>query len=412
MMPATVPNASVSTTRPLKVLFVDDQTILLNAIERVVRRQARDWEVELAASGKEALARLETKPFDVIVSDMRMPGMDGVDLLEYVRDHYPNLIRIILSGFSQNDRTIESVRVAHQFFIKPFSTQDLIDALQLTHCLYKRIRNPGLQSLIASIDRLPTPKQVYFDIQTAINNPNTTVEEIAQIIVRDTGITGKILQVVNSAFFGQSQRIESIEQAIKVLGIESIRSLVLIAGIASDQKEILNGIISLDLYSQHCIEVAMIAKKLACLLGKTREEQATLFTIGLLHDVGKLVLLKKYVEVYHEQKWRESPYSAITHISQIEKVAVDHAIIGAALVALWGIPAKIVNAIAFHEYPQEVENDDQHFALILHIADKVSQYLHCGEKLPLLSSGHVNPAVVKPLLDEQTLHQFVESLRA
>jgi len=398
--------------RPLAVLFVDDQTTLLNATERVVKRQTKNWKVKLATSGNEALELLEETPFDVIVSDMRMPGMDGVELLDTVRDRYPNIIRIILSGYSQNERTIESVRVAHQFFIKPFSTQDLIDALVLTHSLYKRIRNPGLQSLIASIDRLPTPRQVYFDIQNAINDPNTTVEEIAQIVIRDTAITGKILQVVNSAFFGQSQRIESIEQAIKVLGLESIRSLIMIAGIASDHKEMLSGVISLDLYSQHCVEVAYIARELARFLERPSDERDALFTMGLLHDVGKLVLLKKYVEVYQDNHWKENPYTAITHINQIEKLTDQHSLIGAALVALWGIPAKIVNAIAFHENPSEAGNDALHYVSILHLAEKVSCYLHSGEKRKITECGILDPEKVSNVIEPHRIEEFMEQQKA
>ena len=287
-----------SQVKQLKVLFVDDQTVLLNAVERVVRRQAKNWDVRLANSGIEAIELLKIFPFDVVVSDMRMPEMDGIDLLDYVRQNHPNIIRIILSGYSRDDRTIKAVRVAHQYFIKPYSTQSLIDALELTHTLYKRIRNPGLQGLIASIDRLPTPRKVFYEIHEAVNNPDTTVDDIAAIMVKDTAVTGKILQVVNSAFFGQSSQIESIEHAVKVLGVESIRSLILIAGIASDHKEMLNGVISIDLYSRHCIEVANICKSIAVRLKLELAERETLFTIGLPHDVGKLVLLKKYAEIY------------------------------------------------------------------------------------------------------------------
>jgi len=413
-MPDSVPSplpssGSIPRTKTLKVLFVDDQEILLKAVERVVKRQTKNWQVQLAVSGNEAIEHLKGGHFDVVVTDMRMPGMDGVELLEHVKEHYPNIIRIILSGYSKNERTITAVRVAHQYFIKPFSTHELIEALELTHSLYKRIRNPGLQGIIASIDRLPTPKRVYYEIQEAIQNPHTTVEQIAAIISKDTGITGKLLQVVNSAFFGQSRRIECIENAVTVLGVEAIRSLVLIAGIASDHKEMLNGIISINLYSQHCFEVGTLAKNIAHKLHKSQKDQNTLFTIGLLHDVGKLVILKKYAETYTENGWREDPFTTKVHITQIEKLADDHSGIGAALVALWGLPARIVNTIAYYEHPESVEIEDHQYTLILHLADGISNYLHSKNPLPLFqTTGYLNTDLIQKSLTHDQLDDVLQ----
>ncbi len=399
-----------SQPKQLKVLFVDDQTVLLNAVERVVRRQAKNWNIRLANSGIEAIQFLKNLPFDVVVSDMRMPEMDGIDLLDYVRQNHPNIIRIILSGYSRDDRTIKAVRVAHQYFIKPYSTQSLIDALELTHTLYKRIRNPGLQGLIASIDRLPTPRKVFYEIHEAVNNPDTTVEDIAAIIVKDTAVTGKILQVVNSAFFGQSSHIESIEHAVKVLGVESIRSLILIAGIASDHKEMLNGIISIDLYSHHCIEVANICKSIAVRLKLELAERETLFTIGLLHDVGKLVLLKKYAEIYTENGWQENPYTTKVHISQIEKMGEEHSCIGAALIALWGLPPIIVNAIASYENPFELGGIEARDSMILHLADAISNYQHGNKSSPILETNDITRGVVETLMSKDQFNSLLQQL--
>ncbi len=152
--------------------------------------------------------------------------MDGIELLDYVKINHPNIIRFILSGFSKNEQTTKSIRVAHQFFLKPFPIQSLIEALELTHTLYKRISDPELQTIVSSIDRLPTPKKIFYEINEAINDGDTTIEEIASIIASDVAVSGKILQVVNSAFFGQSHQIDHIEHAIKILGFETVKSLI------------------------------------------------------------------------------------------------------------------------------------------------------------------------------------------
>jgi len=397
--------------RPLRVLFVDDQQTLLNAIERVVRRQADNWSIKTAHSGPEAIKLMELQPFDVIVSDMRMPQMDGVELLEYVRSQHPNMIRMILSGYSKTERTIDAVRVAHQYFIKPYSTQNLIDALELTHTLYKKIRNPAVQGLIASIDRLPTPRPIFYEIQEAIADQNTSLDQIADIILKDSAITGKILQVVNSAFFGQSLRVDYVGDAIRVLGIEAIKSLVMIAGIASDHKEILSGIISIEVFSEHCFQVGMFCRWLAKNLNMTESDQNSLFTIGLLHDVGRLVLLKKYFELYTDKGWMEDPYTTKVHVSQIEKLAEEHACIGASLIALWGLPVKIVNAIAYYNSLEELQKESGPFAHILHLADAYSNFLHSPQQKRFLESDFANAQEIKAFFDEDTVEEMLDQMK-
>ena len=397
--------------KPLSVLFVDDQKTLLNAVERIVRKQAKEWEVFFSDSAATAIEILHSHNISVVVSDMRMPGMDGVELLDHVKDKYPNIIRFILSGYSKTNRTLDAVRVAHQYFIKPFSTKELISALELTHTLYKRIRNPGLQSIIASIDRLPTPRRIYYQISTELNNPHTTIEKVSNIIASDTAITGKILQVVNSAFFGRSQRVDSIDESVGILGLEAVRSLVLVAGIASDHAEILNGLISVDLYSKHCMEVALICKWIARELGYSPQQRDTLFTVGLLHDIGKLILIKKYSEFYLEHGWKESPYETKLHINQIEKLADEHAAIGAALIALWGIPTQIVNTIAFYSDPAENEFDEDHFSCILHVADGISNYLHIGNETPFIESDAINLESLQKAGFDYPIEQWFEEIK-
>jgi HD-like signal output (HDOD) protein len=398
--------------RSLRVLFVDDQTTLLNAVRRVVQKQASSWHVFSAMSGEEAVQLLKQNPVDVVVTDMRMPGMDGVTLLTHVKEQYPNVIRFILSGYSNNDRTLEAIKVAHQFFLKPFSTREMIDALELTHSLYKRIRNPGLQSLIASVDRLPTPRRVFYQISHRLNDDYASMEEIGEIIASDPGIAGKVLQVANSAFFGQKQPVDNIHQAVTVLGVDTLRSLVLVAGIASDHKEVLNGLISVNLYSRHSLEVALISKWIAEHMGMGRDQQEALFTIGMLHDVGKLVMIKKYTEVYQANGWIEDPYQTQLHLRQIENLYCDHACIGAALIALWGLPVKVVNTLAYYIDPMESPLEDRTFECILHLADGISNYLHEGKNQGILQSGHILPSVPKwmgPV--SQSLDEWIETIR-
>jgi putative nucleotidyltransferase with HDIG domain len=396
--------------KALKVIFIDDQVFLLNAIERIVRKAATNWDVRYFDAARSALAWMEENPVDVVVTDMRMPLMDGVQFLDVVRLRFPNVIRFILSGCTHTDRTLDAIRVAHQYFVKPFSTRNLIEALELTHTLYKRIRNPGLQGIIASVDRIPTPRRVFYEISEALDHPDSRIDDIAQIIERDTGVSSKVLQVVNSAFFGQSNPVMDIREAVAILGYEAIRSLVLIVGIASDHKEVLGGLISIDLFSDHCMEVARYCRWMGKQLGYSVQDQNTLFTIGLLHDIGRLLIIKKYAELYTEHGLTENPYTTKLHISQFEKLAEDHAGIGAALIALWGLPPRIVNTIAFYPTPESAEHDDLHFCRILHIGDAISNTRRIHRSIPDTGSAGATIENLKEIGSMFPIRDWIESM--
>jgi putative nucleotidyltransferase with HDIG domain len=164
----------------------------------------------------------------------------------------------------------------------------------------------------------------------------------------------------------------------------------------------LNGLINVDLFSDHSIEVARNCRWMANQLGYSLSDQNTLFTIGLLHDIGRLLIIKKYAELYTENGLTEDPYTTRLHIAQFEKLAEDHAGIGAALIALWGLPPRIANTIAFYQGPDEAENDELHFCRILHIADAISNTKRTNRSVPcsgpagekiqnLIQIGHMFP---------------------
>ncbi len=106
-----------------KILFVDDETRVLEGLRRMLRGLRHEWDMEFVASGEEALIRLNACRFDVVVSDMRMPGMDGCELLEQIRQQSPTTVRIVLSGHSDRQAVMRTVGVAHQFLSKPCDSQ-------------------------------------------------------------------------------------------------------------------------------------------------------------------------------------------------------------------------------------------------------------------------------------------------
>ncbi len=120
----------------MRILFVDDEPMLLDAMRRLLRAKRPAWEVACAASGERALALLDAGSFDVVVSDMRMPGLDGASLLRLVRERQPQALRIVLSGFADEEASFRAAGVAHQCVAKPCSIASLEEVFQQAEALH------------------------------------------------------------------------------------------------------------------------------------------------------------------------------------------------------------------------------------------------------------------------------------
>jgi putative nucleotidyltransferase with HDIG domain len=194
-------------------------------------------------------------------------------------------------------------------------------------------------------------------------------------------MVAKILQLVNSAFFGMYSRITTPEQAIMVLGLRTIHSLVLTTGVFSQFNRGSATIFKVDAIVQHSLQTAIMAKEIAMFEGCSPMVVDGAFTSGLLHDIGKLVLAANLPERY-EPAWAESQSSHIP-LWQAERnvFGVCHAEIGAYLMTLWGLPDAIVEAIAFHHYPSRCPNQQFGPVAAVHIANALCLRSSASEPL-------------------------------
>ena len=210
-----------------RVLFVDDEPRILEGLRRMLRSQRHDWELAFAPGGETALALMEASPFDVIVSDMRMPGIDGAALLCRVREKYPQVVRIVLSGHTELSTALRVVPIAHQFLAKPCDAQMLRVAIERACHLRALLSDEHIRRTVAALGDLPSLPRTYEALTQALADPDTSLQKVAKIIEQDVGISAKVLQLVNSAFFGVSHSMTNIQSAVSYLGINTLKSLVL-----------------------------------------------------------------------------------------------------------------------------------------------------------------------------------------
>ena len=335
------------------ILFVDDEPKVLEGLKRMLRTQRHDWVTAFVESGAEALDLLENEHFDVIISDMRMPRMNGVQLLTVVKRRYPDIVRIILSGESDQDLTMKAVNVSHQFLNKPCDAETLKFTVSRTCRLSELLKNDSMKRTVSQIDVLPSLPSIYTEIMNELHSPDASIQKIGKIISKDVAMTAKVLQLVNSAYFCLPCHISSPEQAVVILGLDTIKSLVLVIQIFAKFELRKWPRHFLDQLWNHNMVTGQVAKMIA---KKENQDQVIIdhaFMAGMLHDSGKLILASSFPEQYKEIAALAQGKKDMVWETEGQIFGISHAEVGAYLMELWGLPIPIIEAIAYHHSPDQ-----------------------------------------------------------
>ena len=211
-----------------RVLFVDDEQRVLDGLRDMLRKHRKKWDMHFALGGQEGIRALDAGGVDVLVTDMRMPGVDGVALLRHAHQHHPSVVRFILSGFAEAEARMRAVPVADQFLSKPCDAAQIECAVERALALRDALEDEALRAYLGAIDKLPSQPSVYQELQRLIASPKSGTDAVARLVERDMAMSAKLLQLVNSGFFGVARRVSSIDQAVSLLGIRTIENLSLI----------------------------------------------------------------------------------------------------------------------------------------------------------------------------------------
>lgn len=355
------------------ILFVDDDPLILAGLRRILRSRQVEWEMRFASSGAEALALMGTSPADVVVTDMDMPGMNGAQLLNEIMRLYPKTIRIILSGAANTDKIIQCVEGTHQFLSKPCDGTALHSAINRALELDAWIGNEAIKTFLTQVRTIPSPPELYRKIVHELNSQNGDMGEIGELISQDAAMTAKILQLVNSAFFGVSHRISNPKEAIIYLGLDLIKSLVLAIHVFSESEFDGSIKIHIAMLHQHSLNTAITAKNIALLECQKNEMSNAAFSAGLLHDIGKLVLLSNFSDQYREVLAQSKQNHFPIADSEKAVYGVTHAEVGAYLLGLWGLPMPLVEAAMFHHHPSLSQSQGFTPLTAVHVANVFDQ---------------------------------------
>lgn len=331
-----------------RILFVDDEPEILEGLQAMLYSMRGDWELSFVHSGAEALALLERIPQDVVVTDMRMPGMDGAQLLHAVQQKTPETVRIILSGYSDQESVMRTVKLAHRYLSKPCPPAEVKQAIVKALRLRDIILNVQIKQLISRIESLPALPELYRRLSVALMNEGASLQQIGNIIAQDVGMSASILRLVNSAFFGLPTRVSNVQHAVKLLGTETIRVLILSIHLFSTISPRSFPGFSLKMLWEHSTRVACFARAIAEVENASMDDRDDCFIAGMLHDVGKLVIATTMSSDYRKVLNLVRDREIKIFEAELEVLETTHADVGAYLISLWGFNDTIVESVCWH----------------------------------------------------------------
>jgi len=342
----------------IKILFVDDEQKVIDGLRRTLHPMRKDWDMVFVGSGREALALLAQSPFDVIVSDMKMPRMDGHQLLTRVKEKYPQVARIALSGQTSKEVFLRSVGPIHQFLSKPCTAETLKNTIARVCSLRGIINNKKLRELTAHLESLPSVPMLCAELLGELQSEEPSINKISRIISQDMGMSVKILQLVNSAYFGVRQSVSSIAQAIRLLGLDTIKTLIVSAKIFSQFQQTNGADASLKALWDHSMTVTGWTRAIANAENVDQQLIDEFMLAGMLHDVGELVLVCQLPKEYEQVLALSNRENLPLFSAERKVIGISHAETGSHLLGLWGFSHNVTDAAAFHHHPADADTEE------------------------------------------------------
>lgn len=378
------------------VLFVDDDENVLRGLRRMLHPMRESWEMEFVDSAEKALAAMEEKPFDVIVSDLRMPGVDGAELLTMVSKTYPASVRIILSGYAEEEAILRTAGPAHRYLSKPCGFECMVEAVSSAVALRRFLDDEGLRQLVSSLHSLPSPPDVFLALLEELRSKNASSTSVAHILSRDVAMTAETLKLTNSAFFGLPTRITDLKDAVRLLGLDTIKALTLMAGIYSRYSGDTATAAIIRRLGNRSLGVGMVARTIAELEHLDQASIQEAMCAGVLAHVGVLVLVANFPLRFRRAVNQVENGVQPIFAAEREMFGASHTELSAYLLGLWGFVDTVVEAVAHHHEPSRYKGQSK-LVGIVHCAQALAKT--CGEAMARGETDELDDIALRSGLD-------------
>ncbi|MBM9616418.1 HDOD domain-containing protein [Desulfobulbus rhabdoformis] len=330
------------------ILFVDDEPNILRGLRRMLHPLKKQWNMHFAEGGVEALEIMATHDIQALVTDMRMPGMNGYELLQEVRKRHPQIIRIVLTGQPDKETYCELMTMSHYFLWKPIRNEDLKLLMDMIRDLDHRLHEPNLLELLGGLNSLPSLPPLFHKLMDLFEDQETTSNDIAEVVGEDIAMTAQLLKLVNSSFFSLNREILTVHEAVNYLGLEILRHLVIAQHIFNSCNDQERKEFHLDALWEHSLCTATLAREIGEFISDDPTTGSSAYLAGLLHEIGKLVLVHHMPEQYTKILDNCETEGQCQSEVEMKFLGTNHAIIGGYLTSLWGLPHNITEAISLH----------------------------------------------------------------
>jgi putative nucleotidyltransferase with HDIG domain len=391
------------------ILLVDEDTLVLKALKRSLRRFKDQCNVFYAQSAKEALAQLDQDAIDVLITEVRLVDSDSELFLRSFLKLHPSAARIVLTGYTSSDAIFKFAGLAHQLLAKPWSDERLIETIQRADLISRMLSDDRLKRTLNLIESFPSIPSVYVELTEKLRNGEASMEEIGAIIIRDPSLTIKLLQIVNSPFYGLPMPVTDPQKAVNLLGLDIVKGFVLSSGIFKQYENSSGVCLQIDALWQHSLKSANIVRQIAKRERLEKDIEEASFIASLLHDVGKIIIASNFPNEHKEICDRtESDGMPGWHAEQMV-LGVSHAEIGAYLLGLWGLPLTIIKAVQEHHRPNADEHTQIDQTVLVYVANAI-------EKACLTPSGDpiadLNAEFVARLHLGKSIAEWQQQMRA
>lgn len=371
-----------------RIAFVDGDKGVLAGLRRMLSPLHDRWDVQLFDRPEDALRAEAVDGFDVVASEISLPGMDGLRFLDEMRERSPNTVRFLLSGQATAVQKLRTTGVAHHYVTKPCTAATLERCVNRAASLRHHFESPHLVSTVARTKALPSAPTLYRQLVAEVRSDDPSLARIGALVRKDPAATAQVMRVVNSAYFGLRRRVADIGQAVTLLGINTIMGLVLSshmfrqARLSPTQADVIEGL------WRRSVANADLARAIMFSDASTRQLAEEAYLAGLLSECGKLVFAINWPVDFVEI---ERSGGAIATEQGV--FGADHALVGGYLLALWGLPDDIVEAVAYRFTPSQCEAG----------GSKVLAAVHAAQVLSRRSDLEDEPAFDMPFLDQMGL---------
>jgi HD-like signal output (HDOD) protein len=345
---------------PWRVLFVGGDALWFDQIKRDLICLQPHW-LSLHTTGIAAVARLlAEQPAQAVVVDGRVPG--ARELIGHLKKAGDQILLMLRCDMS-DPYVVESLKgLGVPMVTSHGDATRIVGSLLRNGRLRDWTTDPAMQRLLPQIRKLPATPDLYARVSQELSSPNGSLDTVARLICQDPVMSAKLLQIANSALFAASREINDMIETVMILGSERIKSLILLGGVFSQYSDAKVSAASIQSLLAHSIQVGGYARAIALNETKSSRTAEAAFTAGVLHDVGKLILAGNLPEQFAKARALAGEGKFSTHDAEMEVFGVSHGRFGACLLAAWGLPLPILEAVAWHHEP--LQSADTGFSLL------------------------------------------------